>query len=196
MLLLALDVDQEKETQIANECRGNDEKALSQLLRHWHDNHDSSWEKLAEALMSLPPFRRRGTYLYNKYVNPQCKIRLTRPKMQFVMHACCILGFTAEKIVDELRFVEDWFQLAHPFLDDSDQIRTAVADTPEAERRLKVIKTWLEDYYDVPSWDEVANIVEDCFPEYEAVAEQLRKKYLPEVNLLDPGQRKQCKSIL
>ncbi len=59
-------------------------------------------------------------------------------------------------------------------------ILTAVADTPDAERRLKVITTLLEDYYDVPSWE---NIVEDCFSEYDAVAEQLRKKYLLEVNL-------------
>lgn len=99
------------------------------------------------------------------------------------------IGFTAEKIAEELNFIEDWFQLAHPFLDDSDQVREAVKNISVEQRSKRVMEAWLQ-YYDVPSWDEVANVVDDCFPEYQHVAERIRKKYLPEVQFLRPGERK------
>ena len=76
MLLVALGIDRRIETQIAEDCRGDPDTSMSMLLRHWLDNHDASWEALAKALMSLPPFRRRGTYLYNKYVNPECELNV------------------------------------------------------------------------------------------------------------------------
>ena len=67
------------------------------------------------------------------------------------------------------------------------------------DRRLKVIEAWL-DYYDLPSWHEVANIIEECFPENQDTAEVLRKVYLPVVETMKPPQPKICeisnKSVL
>ena len=73
MLRLTLGIDRTIEAKIGTECRGDEEAAMAWLLRHWLDNYESSWEALAKALMSVPPFMRRGAYLYNKHVNPECK---------------------------------------------------------------------------------------------------------------------------
>lgn len=73
MLLDALGVDKSMESKIADEYGADSNTAMKEVLRHWMNNHeDVSWKVLAKALMSLPPFRRHGTYLYNKYVNPEC----------------------------------------------------------------------------------------------------------------------------
>ena len=76
-LLFALDIDRTVETLIIKKCRVDDEKcgadekaAMEELLKHWLDNdEDATWDKLAKALMSQPPFTRTGAYIYNKYVN-------------------------------------------------------------------------------------------------------------------------------
>ena len=70
-LLIALDIDRTVETLIIKKCRVDNEKAaMGELLKHWLDNDkDATWDKLAKALMSQPPFKRTGAYIYNKYVN-------------------------------------------------------------------------------------------------------------------------------
>ena len=46
---------------------------MKEVLKHWLDNvEDTSWETLAKAVMTQPPFRRTGAYIYNKYVNADC----------------------------------------------------------------------------------------------------------------------------
>ena len=90
------------------------------------------------------------------------------------------LGFTPEKISEELSFISDWFELAHPFLDDSDKIRAAIKNTPLTERRVRAMEAWIESY-DMPSWEEVAQTVEDIFTDHVDIPYHLRKKYLPEV---------------
>lgn len=95
--------------------------------------------------------------------------------------------------MNELKFVEDWFQLAHPFLG-SDRARAAVVGIPVQDRPKYVIDAWLG-YFDIPSWDEVANVIENCFPGHEDVAEQFREKYLPKVEFIGPNeQQNMCKS--
>ncbi len=189
MLRMALGIDSSIETKIVVECQEDEEGAMAWLLRHWFDNHDTSWEALSKALMSVPPFKRKGAYLYNKYVNPECEE--TKQCFFFFIFLLLkiIVAFTAKKIVEELDFVQDWFELGHPFLDNSDRVRAAVANTPLENRRLRVIEAWF-DYYDLPSWHEVANIVEECFPEEEDTAEVLRKIYLPYVEIMKPSQQK------
>ena len=69
-LLFALDIDRTVETGIKEECGVDEQAAMGELLKHWLDNDkDATWEKLAKALMSQPPFKRTGAYIYNKYVN-------------------------------------------------------------------------------------------------------------------------------
>ena len=69
-LLFALDIERRVETRIAEECGADETAAMGELLKHWLDNdEDATWDKLAKALMSQPPFTRTGAYIYNKYVN-------------------------------------------------------------------------------------------------------------------------------
>ena len=69
-LLFALDIDRTVETRIAEECGVDENAAMKEVLKHWLDNvEDASWETLAKAVMTQPPFRRTGAYIYNKYVN-------------------------------------------------------------------------------------------------------------------------------
>ena len=70
---MGLDIDRTVETQIYEECRGDDDSAMRRVLRHWFDNYEPSWEGLAIALMSLSPYKKKGAYIYNKYVNPESK---------------------------------------------------------------------------------------------------------------------------
>ena len=77
-------------------------------------------------------------------------------------------------------FVDDWFEIAHPFLYDSDLIRKSIKDIPVDERRVKAIEAWIQ-LYDMPSWEEVAMVIEDLFPAHEVVAKRLRKTYLPDI---------------
>ena len=69
-LLFALDIDRTEETRIIKECGVDETAAMGEMLKHWLDNdEDATWDKLAKALMSQPPFTRTGAYIYNKYVN-------------------------------------------------------------------------------------------------------------------------------
>ncbi len=87
------------------------------------------------------------------------------------------VGFTPEKISEELSFISDWFELA---LHHSDKIREVVQNTSSTtERRLRVIEAWIKSQ-DLPSWEEIAATV-DMLTEHADIPEMLRKKYLPEV---------------
>ena len=72
-LCLGLDIGRSVEAQIYKECREDDDSAMRQVLRHWFDNYEPSWEGLSIALMSLSSYKKKGAYIYNKYVNPESK---------------------------------------------------------------------------------------------------------------------------
>lgn len=214
-LLNALGIDRTIEVKLFETYRGDRRGgAMRELLQHWMSNYDYSWKELAIALMKIRPYIRNGAYIYNKYVNPECKsvyIHICFQSQQFTWQYYIIsslllfcafyilrmlmifplkvivthcIGFTPEKIAEEMSFIGDWFEIAHPFLDRSGRVREAVANaTTETEKRVSVFKTWI-DTYDKPSWEEVAGLIEDVFPHHAEVGKELRKKYLPQVKLM------------
>ena len=70
-LLHALGIDRTIEIQIRSQHPGDDPGAMEDMLRHWFDNYNCSWDKLARAFIRFD--KSVGAYFYNKYVNPECK---------------------------------------------------------------------------------------------------------------------------
>lgn len=94
MLLEALGIDESLESRIADQYGADSYTAMKEVLRHWINNHeDVSWKALAEALMSLPQFRRHGTYIYNKYVNPECEYSFTVSVIAFRLYYDIFIRF-------------------------------------------------------------------------------------------------------
>ena len=57
---------------------------------------------------------------------------------------------------------------------------------------MKVFEHWLSQY-DEPSWEELAEGIEVCFPEWEHKAEEMRNAYLPKVKLKNLQEQEMCK---
>ena len=91
-----------------------------------------------------------------------------------------------------MSFIEDWFQVGYPFLGNSKTIRKAVENVPAEAKRVKVFEHWLSQY-DEPSWEELAEGIEVCFPEWEHKAEKMRNEYLPKVELKNLQEQEMCK---
>ena len=77
--------------------------------------------------------------------------------------------------------VDDWFQLGYMFLTNSQRVREAGTGDSNEDKKKNVIDKWLK-FDPHASWESVARRIEDCLPQHEAFAEQIRRKYLPEID--------------
>ena len=91
-----------------------------------------------------------------------------------------------------MSFIEDWFQVGYPFVGNSKTIREIVETVPAETKRVKVFEHWLSQY-DEPSWEELAEGIEVCFPEWERKAGKMRNAYLPKVELKNLQEQEMCK---
>ena len=112
-----------------------------------------------------------------------------------------LLDLTADAVCKELEdLVQDWFQLGYMFLSNSQRVREAGTGDSNKEKRRNVIGYWLKSD-PIASWELVARRIEDCFPQHEPLAEEIRQKYLPKVDTTPlirpptPGNANHCNTV-
>lgn len=69
------------------------------------------------------------------------------------------------------------------FLCNSQKVNEVVSGETESEKRLSIINYWLKSDQHMANWETVARRIEDCLPQHEKIAEEIRKRHVPEVKI-------------
>ena len=86
------------------------------------------------------------------------------------------------------------------FVCDYQQVQEAGTGDSNEEKLKNVIRYWLKSD-PIASWELVARRIEDYFPQHEALAKEIRQKYLPKVDTTPlirpptPGNASHCNTI-